>query len=51
MGSVSNCLAHNAKTEFGDQIDIFVSQEVENIELDDAKAKTKGDHFLIDKIL
>lgn len=42
MGSISNCLAHNAKTEFKDQIDIFVQQEVVNIELNDSKKKTNG---------
>ena len=42
MGSISNCLAFNAKTEFKDQIDIFVSQEVESIELDETNTKSKG---------
>ncbi len=35
-------MAHNAKTEFGDQIDIFVSQKVESIELNETKTQTKG---------
>lgn len=35
-------MAHNAKTEFSDQVDIFVSQKVANIELDETKTQTKG---------
>ena len=41
MGSISECLALNAKT-FDDQIDIFVSQEVAHIELDPSRTKTTG---------
>ena len=40
MGSISNCLAKNAKS-FGDQIEIFLSQRVEKIELD-ANLRAKG---------
>lgn len=32
MGSISHCLAVNAKT-FGDRVDIFVGQEVDEIKL------------------
>ncbi len=41
MGSISQCLAHNAKC-FQDQIEIFVNQKVQNIELDNSQTKATG---------
>jgi phytoene dehydrogenase-like protein len=41
MGSISEVLALNTKT-FDDQIDIFVNQEIKQIELNSNKTKTTG---------
>ena len=41
MGSISKCLAHNAKT-FDDHIDIFTNQEVSHIELNPGCSKATG---------
>lgn len=47
MGSISKCLAENAKS-FGDQIDIFVSQEVSEIKL---KKQDKGEAMKVEGVL
>jgi phytoene dehydrogenase-like protein len=41
MGAISQCLAHNAKC-FDDQIEIFVNQKVEHIELDNSQKRATG---------
>lgn len=49
MGSISKCLAHNARVSFNDQIDIFLSQNVTSIELDDPnKNSPKAKGVLLD---
>lgn len=46
MGSISRCLAHNANS-FGDKIDIFLSQEVSEIKLEETNGNISSKGVLL----